>query len=157
MNSVNLIGRLTKDPEMSYSQAGMAITTATIAVNRAFKSQDGVEADFIRIKAFKKTAELIANIKKGERLGVSGSWQTGSYDNTKGERVYTNDCIVNQLTFIETKGSGNSNGGQYQHNNNQNQNQGYQNQQNNNQSQGGYQQQRYGGQPINIQDDDLPF
>lgn len=157
MNSVNLIGRLTKDPEMSYSQAGMAITTATIAVNRAFKSQDGVEADFIRIKAFKKTAELIANIKKGERLGVSGSWQTGSYDNTKGERVYTNDCIVNQLTFIETKGSGNCNGGQYQHNNNQNQNQGYQNQQNNNQSQGGYQQQRYGGQPINIQDDDLPF
>ena len=157
MNSVNLIGRLTKDPEMSYSQAGMAITTATIAVNRAFKSQDGVEADFIRIKAFKKTAELIANIKKGERLGVSGSWQTGSYDNAKGERVYTNDCIVNQLTFIETKGSGNSNGGQYQQNNNQNQNQGYQNQQNNNQSQGGYQQQRYGGQPINIQDDDLPF
>ena len=160
MNSVNLIGRLTKDPDMSYSQAGMAITTATIAVNRAFKSQDGVEADFIRIKAFKKTAELIATIRKGERLGVSGSWQTGSFDNQKGERVYTNDCIVNQLTFVETKGQSNNNGGQNQQQNNQNQsyNQNNQNNQQSNYQQGGYQQQqqRY-GQPIDIQDKDLPF
>jgi len=176
MNSVNLIGRLTKDPEMSYSQSGMAITTATIAVNRAFKSQDGVEADFIRIKAFKKTAELIATIRKGERLGVSGSWQTGSFDNQKGERVYTNDCIVNQLTFVETKGQGNNSGQQQQQNN-----QGYgQNTQQSGYQQNNYQKQQsnnqYGnqntatnnyqrnddpfnksGQPINISDDDLPF
>lgn len=153
MNSINLIGRLTRDPEMTYSQSGMAITTATIAVNRAFKSQDGVEADFIRIKAFKKTAELIANIKKGERLGVSGSWQTGSFDNAKGERVYTNDCIVNQLTFIETKGQSNS-GGQQQGQSN--------NQYNNQSSTGGNNQ--YNDDPFNktsspiiIDEDSLPF
>jgi len=142
MNSVNLIGRLTRDPEMTYSQSGMAITTATIAVNRAFKSQDGVEADFIRIKAFKKTAELIANIKKGDRLGVSGSWQTGSFDNAKGERVYTNDCIVNQLTFIETKGQSNSGGQQQGKPNNQYNADPFN---------------KTSGQPINIEDDDLPF
>ena len=65
MNSVNLIGRLVSEPDLSYTSQGTAIATVTIAVKRAFKTNDGVEADFIRIKAFKKTAELLANITKG--------------------------------------------------------------------------------------------
>lgn len=139
MNSVNLLGRLTKEPDLSYTSNGMAVVSATIAVNRAFKTQDGVEADFIRIKAFKKTAELIANIKKGEQLGVSGSWQTGSFDNREGVRVYTNDCIVNQLTFVSGQG-GNTGNSQ----------QGMPNKQHEDPF-------NKSSQPIDISDDDLPF
>ena len=143
MNSVNLLGRLTKEPELIYSSNGMAIVSATIAVNRAFKTQDGVEADFIRIKAFKKTAELIAKLKKGEQLGVTGTWQTGSFDNQKGERVYTNDCIVNQLTFVSNQGG--------QTNSNQQSKSDYSN----------YQKKEdpfeKSSQPVDINEDDLPF
>lgn len=141
MNSVSLMGRLVKEPDLSYTANGVAIVSATIAVNRSFKTQDGVEADFIRIKAFKKTAELIANIKKGEQLGVSGSWQTGSYDNQQGVRVYTNECIVNQLTFVSGQG-GQSNNTQQQTNNEQQQNR---------------DPFEKNGQPIEIDDQDLPF
>lgn len=143
MNSVNLLGRLTKEPDLSYTSNGMAVVSATIAVNRAFKTQDGVEADFIRIKAFKKTAELIANIKKGEQLGVSGSWQTGSFDNREGVRVYTNDCIVNQLTFVSGQGGNAGNSQQDQTSKQQWQNRDPFD--------------RPSSQPIDIDDQDLPF
>lgn len=105
MNSVNLMGRLTADPELKYASTGTAMVSGTIAVNRSFKTNDGVEADFIRFKAFKKTAELIAGINKGQQVGFSGRWQTGSFTNNQNEKIYTNECIVNEITFVSGQGN----------------------------------------------------
>lgn len=140
MNNVSLLGRLTKDVEIMYTQNGVAIGTFTLAVNRKFKNQQGeYDTDFIRCKAFKKTAEIIAEyVKKGHQLAVSGSIQTGSYENKEGQRVFTTDVIVNDFTFAESRNTQN------------NQSQPQQPQQN-------QQANSFGGDAINITDDDLPF
>ncbi|MCO6018262.1 single-stranded DNA-binding protein [Carnobacterium divergens] len=141
MNSVNLIGRLTNVADLKYSSSGIALASVTIAVKRVFKTGDGVEADFIRLKAFRKTAELLANVEKGKEIGISGSWQTGSYENAQGMKVYTHDCNVQQITFIGSKSTNND---EKEHQQN------YQANPNN------YKQQNYGSE-IDIKDDDLPF
>lgn len=133
MNTINLIGRLTKDPELRYSQSGMAICTFTIAVNRDFTNQNGErEADFIQCKAFKKTAENLANYQqKGSQIGVVGRIQTGSYEGQDGKRVYTTDVMVDRIEFLGSKSDGNN--------------------------QGGNQQQQYSNTPIEVSEDSLPF
>ncbi|WP_413518612.1 single-stranded DNA-binding protein [Carnobacterium maltaromaticum] len=154
MNSINLVGRLATEPNLSYTSQGIEIATVTIAVKRAFKTNDGVEADFIRIKAFKKTAELLANITKGREVGISGSWQTGKFENNQGQMIYTNECIVNQLTFIGSKAD--TQQGQPQQTNRPANNQANKQQ---------YQQDTLqgtdpfasSGQPIDIDSNDLPF
>ena len=154
MNSVNLVGRLATEPNLSYTSQGTEIATVTIAVKRAFKTNDGVEADFIRLKAFKKTAELLANITKGREVGISGSWQTGKFENNQGQMIYTNECIVNQLTFIGSKSD--TQQGQPQQTNRPANNQANKQQ---------YQQDTLqgtdpfasSGQPIDIDSNDLPF
>lgn len=151
MNSANLIGNLTRDPELKYSQSGMALMSCNIAVRRQFKDKQSgdYESDFINIKAFGKTAELFSNsLCKGSKVGVTGTIQTGRYENNQGQTVYTTDVIVNSLTFIESKSSdGGSGNNQTNYSSNSqnssrpsNQSQGYTN-----------------GQPIDISDDDLPF
>ena len=103
MNTVQLIGRLTKDPETRYS-GDMAVCRFTLAVNRTNGSQ---EADFISCVAFKKQAELISKyMGKGRQLAVEGRIQTGSYEKD-GRRVYTTDVIVNRAEFL---GKNESNG-----------------------------------------------
>lgn len=104
MNNVSLVGRLTKDPEMRYTQTGTGVVNFTLAINRPFKNQDGQEeADFIRCVAFGKRAETIANyVKKGNRFGVTGRIQTGSYQNEQGQTVYTTDVVVDGFTFLES-------------------------------------------------------
>ena len=119
MNLVVLYGRLTRDPELRYSQNGMANTFATIAVDRGMSREKRQEAeasgqptaDFIGIKAFGKTAELLGNyFHKGNRIAVEGRISTGSYEKN-GERVYTTDVVVNRVHFIESaKESGNGAG-----------------------------------------------
>lgn len=103
MNKVNLTGRLTKDPEVAYSQKdGKNICRAsfTLAVDRRF----GEGADFIRCVAFGKTGEFIEKyFKKGNKIGVSGRIQTGSYQNKEGHTVYTTDVICEELEFGESK------------------------------------------------------
>lgn len=158
INNVTLTGRLTKDPDMKYTQNGTAVTTFTLAVDRKFKSQNGErEADFIMCQAWKKTAELIANsLKKGSLAGFVGRIQTRNYENQQGQRVYVTEVIVEELTFLESRS--NQNNGNYQGNNNY---------QPNNQSNNNYRSQsNYGtnndpfissGQTIDISDDDLPF
>lgn len=110
MNLVILYGRLTKDPELRYSQGGTANTFATVAVDRGLSKEKRQEAeaagqptaDFIGIKAFGKTAEMLADyFKKGNRIAVEGKIATGSYEKN-GERVYTTDVIVNRVHFIES-------------------------------------------------------
>ena len=122
MNLVALYGRLTRDPELKYSQGGTASCFANVAVNRPMSKEKRQEAeangqptaDFISIKAFGKTAEIMANyFHKGNRIAVEGRINTGSYEKN-GERVYTTDVIVGRVHFIETaaeNGGGNSSGG----------------------------------------------
>lgn len=109
MNVVHLLGRLTKDVEVTYTQSEnpMAIARFTLAVNKERKPKDGEQtADFITCVAFGKSAETIEKyFSKGDRILVKGSWSTGSYQNKDGNRVYTNDCLVHSFEFIETRGS----------------------------------------------------
>lgn len=119
MNKVSLIGRLTKDIDLRYSQGGMAIGRFTLAINRKMTKEKRQEAernnqqtaDFIGCIAFGKTAETIANyVEKGNQLGVEGHIQTGSYENKEGQRVYTTDVIVDGFTFVGSSGNqGNTN------------------------------------------------
>lgn len=100
MNSVVLMGRLTKNPVVNYSQEGMCIARFTLAVNR-FKKD---EADFISCVAFKRQAEFAEKyLKQGTKVVTSGRIQTGSYTNREGVRVYTTDVILNEIEFAESK------------------------------------------------------
>lgn len=105
MNSVNLIGNLTRDPELKFLPSGTAILNCNVAVSRSFKNQNGeYESDFINFKAFGKTAELIANhFSRGSKIGLTGSIQTGKYNDNDGKTVYTTDVLVNSITFVEKK------------------------------------------------------
>ena len=110
MNRVILMGRLTRDPEVRYTQGerSMAVARYTLAVDRrgARKSQDGNEqtADFINIVAFDRAGEFAEKyFRQGMRVLVSGRIQTGSYTNKEGQRVYTTDIIADELNVKEVK------------------------------------------------------
>ena len=117
MNSVVLIGRLTKDPEVAYLDSGTAIGRFTLAVDRITKSGEERKADFIRITVFGKQAENCAKfITKGRQVAVEGRIQTGSYQNKNGDTVYTTDVIANRVEFL-SGGGGNNGGNNYGSNN----------------------------------------
>ena len=107
MNKVILMGRLTRDPEISYSQGEQATAIAryTIAVDRRFKrNNDGQSADFIGCVAFGRQAEFAEKyLHKGMKICVTGRIQTGSYTNIDGQKVYTTDVIVEDQEFCESK------------------------------------------------------
>ena len=105
MNRVIISGRLTRDPEVRYSQSdNKAIARYTIAVNR--RGQDA-GADFIPCVAFGKSAEFAENyLKKGTKMIICGRIQTGSYTKQDGTKVYTTDVIVEEQEFAESKSSG---------------------------------------------------
>lgn len=117
MNKVILIGRLTKDPEVRYSQGDNAMATArfSAAVNRRFKNTEGnYDADFINCVSFGKTAEFIEKyFHKGDMIALVGRIQTGSYTNKDGVKVYTTDVVVEEVEFAGSK----SNSGETQQNN----------------------------------------
>ena len=101
MNLVVLMGRLVRDPDIKYSKDNMCVGKFTVAVDRRGKDK---ETDFISCTAFGKTAEFVEKyIKKGTKVVLEGRWQTGSYTNKEGTKVYTNDCIVDQIEFAESK------------------------------------------------------
>lgn len=105
MNSVQLIGRLTKDLDLKYTSTGKAVATGTIAVNRRFKNAQGEsEADFINIQIWDKAAENLANFtRKGSQVGINGRIQTRNYENKEGQRVYVTEIVVENFTLIEKK------------------------------------------------------
>ena len=105
INSVNLTGRLTRDPELRVSQSDIAIGNFTLAVNRTFTDRNGErQADFINCVAFKKTAELLKQyVSKGSQIGVTGRLQSRSYENKEGQRVYVTEVVVENLVFLDTK------------------------------------------------------
>lgn len=105
MNVVTLIGRLTKDPELRYTNSQAAVCTAVLAVDRQVKAGEEKKADFIRITLFGKQAETFSKyLLKGRQVAVEGRIQTGSYQNQKGDTVYTTDVIVSRFYFIGSKG-----------------------------------------------------
>lgn len=107
MNSVCLVGRLARDPEVRYSQGTNATCVAryTLAVQRQFKVEGQPDADFISCVAFGKAGEFAEKyLKKGMNIGVTGRIQTGSYKNKDGATVYTTDIIVQTQEFCEKKG-----------------------------------------------------
>lgn len=109
MNKVILIGRLTRDPEVRYSQNenGTAIARFSLAVDRRFKRAGEPEADFISCVAFGKTAEFYEKyVKQGTKMAVVGHIQTGSYTNKEGQKVYTTEIMVEESEFAESKSSG---------------------------------------------------
>ena len=102
MNLAILMGRLTKDPDISTSQNGTQIARYTIAIDRFGKDQG---ADFISCVAFNKSAEFADKyLKKGTKIAIEGMIRTGSYTNKDGQKVYTTDVIVNRQEFAESKG-----------------------------------------------------
>lgn len=105
MNRVVLVGRLTKDPELRYTPAGLAVATFTLAVNRAFTNQNGErEADFIQCVVWRKPAENAANfLKKGSMAGVDGRIQTRNYEDNDGKRVFVTEVVAETVQFLEPK------------------------------------------------------
>lgn len=103
MNSVELIGRLTRDPEVRYTSGSQqAVATFTIAIDRPQREGQEKQADFPRITVFGKQAESCEKyLKKGRLVAVQGRIQTGSYQNKDGETVYTTDVVANRVEFID--------------------------------------------------------
>lgn len=106
MNKAMLMGRLTRDPEVRYSQGAnpMAIARFSIAVDRRFKRQGEPEADFFNCTAFGKQAEFIEKyLKKGTKMVVIGRLQNDTYTNKEGQKVYAVNVMVEELEFAESK------------------------------------------------------
>ena len=103
MNNVQLIGRLTKDPEIRYTQSQTAVVSFTLAVDRRFKKDGEQTADFISCKAWNKTAEFVSKyFTKGTRMALSGRIETGSYEGKNG-KVYTTEVIADNVEFVDSK------------------------------------------------------
>lgn len=133
INNVVLVGRLTRDPELRYTPAGVATTTFTLAVDRPFTNQSGErEADFIQIVTWRQLAETCANyLRKGKLTGVTGRIQIRYYEKD-GSRVYVTEIVADNVRFLESNNSGT------------------QNKSDNNPFSGD-------SKPIDVSDDDLPF
>lgn len=147
LNRVVLIGRLTKDPELRYTPAGVAVTQFTLAIDRPFLNQGEKEADFLPIVTWRQLAETCANyLRKGRLTAIEGRIQTRNYDNNEGKRVYVTEIIADNVRFLE---SGNKD--------NDNANKGVENAKT--ADRGGRDTDPFmdDGKPIDISDDDLPF
>lgn len=110
MNKVILMGRLTRDPEVRYSQGenSTAVARYTVAVDR--KSNKDNEADFIPCVCFGKAAEFVEKyLHKGLKIAITGRLRTGSYTNKDGNRIFTTDVVVEEHEFAESKSSGSNN------------------------------------------------
>lgn len=108
MNKVILMGRLTRDPEVRYTQGSnpMAIARYTLAVDRRIKKENEQSADFIPCIAFGKSAEFVEKyLRKGTKVAVVGRIQTGSYTNRDGQKVYTTEIVIEEQEFAESKAS----------------------------------------------------
>lgn len=182
INRVVLVGRLTRDVELRYTQSGVAVGSFSLAVNRQFTNASGErEADFINAVIWRKSAENFANFTgKGSLVAVEGRLQTRNYENNQGQRVYVTEVVVDNFSLLESRaesekrratGGGSSNNSSFSDNNafgnnnnfsgvdpfaNANDNSNKQNQTSsqNNDAPNPF---AAGGNEIDISDDDLPF
>ncbi len=172
MNKVILMGRLTRDPDMRYTQGenSMAVARYTLAVDRRRSNADGTrEADFISCVAFGRQAEFAERyLHQGTKIAATGRIQTGSYTNKDGQKVYTTDVVIEDQEFAESKaasenrgGSSYNGGGNYQSNNNRSNDSGN----NNRQASGAAAAAGVGFEPaegfmnipVGVEDEGLPF
>ena len=117
MNKVILMGRLTRDPEVRYSQGenASAVARYTLAVDRRFKRDGEQSADFINCVAFGRTAEFAERyLRLGVKIAVTGRIQTGSYTNRDGVKVYTTDVVIEEQEFAESKAASGASNSSYQ-------------------------------------------
>ena len=118
MNKVILMGRLTRDPEVRYSQGENATAVAryTLAVDRRYnRNNDEQSADFINCVAFGRNGEFAEKyLRKGTKIAATGRIQTGSYTNKDGMKVYTTEVIVEEQEFAESRAESEANRGMYQ-------------------------------------------
>ena len=150
MNKIMLIGHLTKDPTLRYTQNGTAVASFTLGVNRRFSNQTGErEADFINCVAWQKTAEFVSQyFKKGQPMALEGRLQVRSYEDNEGQRRWVTEVVAEQVEFVGGKNDRGSNG-----NNSSSGNGGA-----NNQNSGGNPDQELGwGEEIVFDDQDFPF
>lgn len=113
MNKVILMGRLTREPEVSSSASGTTFARFSIAVDRRFKKEGEPDADFFNCSAFSKTAEFVERyLKKGTKVVVTGRLQNNNYTNKEGQKVYDVRIMVEEIEFAESKNnSGNQDSG----------------------------------------------
>jgi single-strand DNA-binding protein len=151
LNRVILIGRLTRDPELRYTPAGVAVTQFTLAVDRPFTNQQKErEADFIPVVTWRQLAETCANyLRKGRLAAVEGRIQVRNYDNAEGRKVYVTEVIADNVRFLE---SGNKEGG-----NREEASAGGSNRPSGGGARDNQDPFSDDGKPIDISDDDLPF
>lgn len=173
INNVVLVGQLTRDANLKYTQSNIAVATFTLAVNRPFKNEAGErDADFINCVIWRQSAENLANwAKKGSLIGITGVIQTRSYDNQQGQCIYVTEVVASNFQLLESRNSQQNNQGYQQ--------QGYSNQGSSFQNGNSYGQQGsfFEGNttnpvpdftrdnnpfgrptnPLDISDDDLPF
>ncbi|MBO2944491.1 single-stranded DNA-binding protein [Paenibacillus sp. F411] len=161
LNRVILIGRLTRDPELRYTPAGVAVTQFTLAVDRPFTGQGGErEADFIPVVTWRQLAETCANyLRKGRLTAVEGRIQVRNYENNEGKRVYVTEVIADNVRFLESNRDSGGGSGQREEST---YNGGSSNSGGNRGNSGGYSRNNQDpfsdeGKPIDISDDDLPF
>lgn len=116
MNKVILMGRLTRDPEVRYSQGENATAVAryTLAVDRRFKRDGDATADFISCVVFGRSAEFAEKyFHQGIKIAITGRIQTGSYTNKEGQKIYTTDVVVEEQEFAESKAASSENSAGY--------------------------------------------
>ena len=105
MNKVILMGRLTRDPEVRYTQTNNTLVcTFSIAVNRRFKQEGQPDADFFNIVAWSKTGEFCSKyFKKGQQVGIIGRLQTRNYDDKDGKKVYVTEVVAEETYFADSR------------------------------------------------------
>lgn len=105
LNSVCLVGRLTRDPELKHTTSNIAVATFSLAVNRNFKDANGERGtDFINCVIWRQQAENLANwAKKGALIGITGRIQTRSYENQQGQRVYVTEVVAENFQMLESR------------------------------------------------------
>lgn len=107
MNNVQLVGRLTRDPDVRILEGGVTMARFTVAVDRVYKRDGEDTADFISCVSFGKTADFVQKyFNKGQRIGLTGRIQTGSYEKKEGNttrKVYTTDVVAERVEFVESK------------------------------------------------------
>ena len=105
MNKTVLLGRLTKDPEVRYTQTNNTmVVNFTLAVNRRFAKEGEQQADFINIIAWKSTAEFVSKyFKKGQQVAVAGRLQTRNYDDKDGKKVFITEVVAEEVYFADSK------------------------------------------------------
>ncbi|MBR6252920.1 MAG: single-stranded DNA-binding protein [Clostridia bacterium] len=112
MNKVILMGRLTRDPEVRYTQTNNTLVcTFSLAVNRRFKQEGQPDADFFNIVAWSKTGEFCSKyFKKGQQVGVIGRLQTRNYDDKDGKKVYVTEVVAEETYFADSRREGDGSG-----------------------------------------------